>query len=147
MLRLRRLVVLAVLVAGLGVGPGITSSQAHTDACTGTGNMTTSTGLGLPALSVNTANFAITFPVVGRCLFKITLFMTGILTGACGLATGAGVTSNGHTFVFVWTTDEMQFSGEVQGTLYVREDPNDAGSCLNKTATNFIVAGTLVMTH
>lgn len=137
---MKRRLALLVLVPLLALTAPAPPAAAHEDACVATGTMTLSTGFGL-AFTSNTASFTMSF-TVGACVTGIGQFWSGTITGACGLASGSGVTSSGHTFSFTVTADTMTLTGELVGTVEWNEDPMDSGSCVNKTAQNFLTTGT-----
>ena len=139
-----------LLVAALAVGAGLFSpspASAHTDSCVSQGIATLSTGLGLPGLhAANTAAFNYNTSI-GFCVAGGLLTANGVLTGWCGLSSGNGVTTMGHRFSYVSQGGYMIVTGEVNGSASVTEDIFDAGACINKTAWNFIITGTVELHH
>ena len=128
---------------------GSPPAEAHQDACAGQGNiaLTTST-FGYPLLSpTRTSQFVMSFDVVGTCAVSWNLFMTGVVTGSCGLATGTGVTDTGHAFSFTWVGGVWTLSGDVIGTLAVFSDFAHSGSCASGTASRFLTTGSLALVH
>jgi hypothetical protein len=124
-----------------------TPASAHTEVCVGSGVAVLSNGLGLPGLTNAHATF--TFQLgggvgVGVCTASAQVNASGSVWGACGLSTGNG-TANGHAFSFVGVGSELVVTGAVTGTVNATEDPLDAGSCTDGTATRFLVTGEAVL--
>lgn len=152
----RRLGLLAVsaVLATIGfIAPS--PASADTDACAGTGTATLNNGFGLPLVTSKTATFTFTF-TAGACL-PVTaggkgvpmsgLFATGTVTGACGLSTGSGSTTNGHAFSFLSQGTLLVLTGAAAGAVSAASNPTAGGSCTNTTATNFLITGAVAKRH
>lgn len=146
----------ALLVAGVALLGQASPSLAHDDACAGNGDATltnvtnsSNTGFGVPQLH-NQASATFSFNLGnGACVAKGLggLRAGGTVTGWCGLSSGAGITNNGHSFVFTSVGTSLVVSGEVDGEVSAAEDPLDAGTCTNASATHFLITGAAVKHH
>ncbi|HVF74980.1 MAG TPA: hypothetical protein VM938_08020 [Acidimicrobiales bacterium] len=122
-----------IALASLGVQP----ASAQEDVCTGTGNMSTGSGLGELPTQVTTT-FSITF-TAGTCALGLGFAASGTLTGACGHFTGSGISNFGQRFALTSMGAVVVLTGRVTGVMTVVEDPTDAGSCTTGSARRFVV--------
>ena len=117
----RLLLCAALLFGGLAV---TTPVEAHTDACTGVGTMTTTTPLWFRDPSpqpITTSQFTMVFNA-GACGTK-GFSAQGTLTGWCWDFWGYGITNSGHRFAVTVTKGAATFTGEFQGGGTVTPDP------------------------
>ncbi|HVF74321.1 MAG TPA: hypothetical protein VM938_04680 [Acidimicrobiales bacterium] len=149
----RRLALLlaAASIATVGMLAPTSPASANTDVCAGTGTATLSVGFGYPVNTVHvlhphTANFSFGF-TAGTCVSKTSLSASGTVTGYCGLSSGGGATTNGHSFNFTSTGTVLVLTGDVTGTVSAAPDPTHSGSCTNETATRFLITGEVVKSH
>lgn len=151
---MRRRMASIIVALGLAVGSGALAPaavQAHDGACGGVGTAQLSTGLWYPipifASSVTTG-YSFSFGLTGGCLpLKTGFNVTGTLTGYCGALSGTGTTDGGHTFSFTGVGQVLVLTGQVMGVLHVTLDPVVGGSCVNGSATRFIVKGGGIKCH
>lgn len=146
---MRLLVMCALLTTAAGV-VAPTPAYAGVDECTGTGTMVLPVGFGIPPAPPVTTNFHL--DLTGACTSgATTMTANGTITGHCGAYSGYGTASvnsphaapQGHVF----SINNGTLTGQVTGMLTLVEDPLDASSCTNGTATRFIVTGTAAFTH
>ena len=124
--------------------------QAHEASCTGTGTFHVQRGMRYPPSKYRRGNPFQLHLDVPVCVGDFDFESSGTVSGYCGLATGRGATSSGHSFEFSWNGNTMTFSGQVHGELHVTEDPLNGVSC---SPTDFsgefrwLVTGTLELDH
>jgi hypothetical protein len=148
------LLLAAASIATVGMLAPTSPASADTDVCAGTGTAVLSVGFGYPVNTVHpttphphTSNFSFTF-TAGACVVKTTgLTAGGTVTGYCGLSSGTGATTNGHSFSFNSTGTVLVLTGNVTGTVSVVPDPAAGGSCTSDNATRFLVTGAVTKTH
>ena len=142
------LVVLAVV--GTSVVLPARPSEAHNNVCTYDGWMRLAGGFGYPtsSASVTTTFDFIYFNGVCAPTFAQNPNKGGTITGWCGLATGTGVTADGHAFSIAWNGAVVTFTGELDGVYNVTDIPFDFGSdCAQGTGRYFGARGTMLMSH
>ncbi|HVF74323.1 MAG TPA: hypothetical protein VM938_04690 [Acidimicrobiales bacterium] len=147
----RRLALLlaAASIATVGMLAPTSPASADTDVCAGTGTATLGApGLGYPVVTPSrTVPFSFGF-TAGTCTpVKTSLSASGTVTGNCGLSTGSGSTTNGHSFSFTSTGTVLVLTGDLSGTVSAVPDATHSGSCTNGTATRFLITGEVVKTH
>jgi hypothetical protein len=138
--RIARLLVAVAVAATMVIAPHATPVRAHEDACAGTGTMWTDAAFYYPVVNINptTAHFSFAW-TLGACAYKVDgIFMAGIMSGWCGLATGTGITYNGHRFSWVDVGGQMVITGEVEGTASITPNFLNGHSCFGG-AYNFLV--------
>lgn len=143
---MRRLLLCTAVVAMLLAAP--TGAEAHIDACSGIGTMTTAAGLGLRSLhgaaGFRTTLFALTLGT-GGCTSK-GFSATGTISGWCDSFYGYGTTSSGHAFAMTGGGFVL-FNGNVKGLGVIVHDFTTAGSCQTTTANRFLVSLAVKKTH
>jgi hypothetical protein len=160
----RRLALLlaAASIATVGMLAPTSPASADEDVCVGTGTATLtptgSLGFGYPVnagnatttsphvLHPHSAGFSFTY-TAGACVVKASLTATGSVTGYCGLSSGSGSTTNGHSFSFNSVGTVLVLTGDLTGVTSALPDPTHSGSCTNETATRFLITGVGVKTH
>jgi hypothetical protein len=148
-------IALALAVTTL-VGIGPTPAHAHENACAGLGIMHTF-GVQVtapPFGPVQTFDFMIAFDV-GACVAGEETF-SGRMSGWCGLATGTGSSSTGHTFQIDWAGTELtlhpnpllpSLNGTVVGNLKTLSNLTQGDDCVAGASTFVVVGGVTLPEH
>lgn len=76
------------------------------------------------------------------------LSLFGVVTPSPAQAhTDVGITNTGHQFSFVLNGEAMVMTGQVVGDFDLTVDPFSSGSCINNTATRFLLTGAVALVH
>jgi hypothetical protein len=136
----------AAVVAIIGTHVFLRPVSADTDLCLGQGTATTGApffymGQGPPV------NTGFVFNVsLGACLAKPSLVAAGTVSGWCGLASGGGVTHNGHRFAWIAIGGLLVVTGDLVGTGNIM--PNAlAGESCTSGADNFLLTSVVLKVH
>lgn len=143
---------------------GVTSSSPASASwvCAGNGTMITAApfvyllptvvGTQINTREVHLTPFSMTF-TTGACVHvpsastNKTITATGLATGWCGLASGAGTTANGGRFAWIGVGSFMILTGQITGVLNVVPDIPGGESCspIGPGANRFIFTGAFVL--
>ena len=111
--------------------------------CSGEFRMTLTVPYGDVLATSQLAQFTLRF-VAGTCAQTDPIEMTGTMLGTCFSASGTGTSNTGYNSTIRWATPLITFTGPVDGSAFISEDPNSPGSCATTGETEFIVLGTLI---